>query len=165
MFNSSRDPPIQKNSLFGNKNMLKSILSRILLQGSPNSKLVLKTIKIITSSLLFVSIKASFENKKIINKLIKSLSCVKINTNIIPISLKSIALSPCRDCISVYFFWNLWLCHCILLVKFVNIFVLLRKIYQVKQSCRLLYEAHLYLLLTVIIPINSALRFNDSSLN
>ena len=77
MFNSSRDPPIQKNSLFGNKNMLKSILSRILLQGSPNSKLVLKTIKIITSSLLFVSIKASFEDKKIINKLSKSLSCAK----------------------------------------------------------------------------------------
>ena len=164
MFNSSREPPIQKNSLIRKKNMLKSILSRILLQGSLNSKLVPKTIKI-TSWLLFVSIKASFEDKKIINKLSKSLSCVKINTNIIPISLKSIALSPCRDCISVYFFWNLWLCHCILLVKFVNIFVLLRKIYQVKQSCRLLYEAHLYLLLTVIIPINSALRFNDSSLS
>ena len=97
MFNSSRDPPIQKNSLFGNKNMLKSIKqnSRILLQGCPNSKLVLKTSKIVTSSLLFVSIKASFEDTKVTNKLSKSLSCVKINTNIIPISLKSIALSPC----------------------------------------------------------------------
>ena len=80
--------------------MLKSILSRILLQGCPTSKLVLKTIKIITSSQLFVSIKASFEDdKKIINKLSKCLSSVKINTNIITISLKSIALSPCRDCI------------------------------------------------------------------
>ena len=139
MFNSSRDPLIQKNSLFGKKNMLKSILSRILLQGCLNSKLVLKIIKIITSSVSFVSIKASFEDKKIINKLSKSLSCVRINTNIIPISLKSIALSPCRDCISVYFFWNLWLCHCVLLVTFVNIFVLFRKICQVKQSFRLLY--------------------------
>ena len=83
MFNSSRAPLFQKKQLNWKEKYVKRHLkqntftrqSRLLQISSQNNKRI-------TSVLLFVSIKGSFEDKKIINKFSKSLSCGKINTNV-----------------------------------------------------------------------------------